>query len=179
MIKNYVRFGDKVASFKAAWGREDLDNDIWYSQNEMDAIVQECKSLVRRNSDQLSEPETILGLELMAPEYRRYHQAIVKAVLEEQTRQRQANKNSTADPEALAAVAQSASAHRQRMAQFRGMQDAKVVLTEDTVWIRKETKNTKASVPDLSYLADKRAARRQQRRTERSRQPRGGPAVFA
>jgi chromosome segregation and condensation protein ScpB len=166
-MKSSVRFGDdKVASFKAAsWGREDLhDHDIWYSPDEMDVIVQECQSLVRGSINQVSEPETVRGLELMAPAYRKCHQEIVKTVLEEQMRQRQANKNSTVDPEALAAVAQSASAHRQRMAHVRDMQDAKVVaLIEDTVWIfnnNNKTNNTKTSVvPDLFYLANKRAVR--------------------
>jgi hypothetical protein len=161
-----VTFAEQEIVFHTdAWREEDVDS-IWYTRQELDGILQHCRLLF---SGELKD-EPMRGLELFIPEIRIKHQEIVSSVLKEQQNLKQEVGWVGVYPESLAQVAKSASAHRERMAQVRGMQDAEAL--KDDVW---NTFKTASVSPERPYHADKRAARRSQRLV-RIRQPNDGRA---
>ena len=148
-------------------------SSTWYSRQELKDILERCRLTV----DGKLKHEPLRGLELVKPEYLQKHKEAVCTVLIEQNKQR--DELGKVDPQLLARVAQQSSAHRQRMAQIRGIQDAQ--LLNDSTW-GSSVPITPKLLASKSLTASEKAASRRARRMaagNRPRQPRGGRALSA
>ena len=131
---------------------------LYYSRDELADIIGHCKAVILGQS----KDSCTRGLELMNnTEQRSQHKVIVRKVLREQTRQRLMG---SVDEEALANVAQEASAHRMKLAMARGKQDAKAA--KEGVWNRLVNGAKKSSLrTSLTKLSE---TRKQERRANRA-----------
>jgi hypothetical protein len=119
---------------------------VWYSEHELDLILQECHggalaaAALLPDTDSNSSAETtttptttLRGLELMTPQgfaLAIIHDELVHQVLQEQTRLRQqvvGDQDPVDFSEALGAFQRQGSSHRQRIAHLRGLADAQAV----------------------------------------------------
>lgn len=116
---------------------QELDS-VWYSQHELNLILQECQVAVALLPESVGT--TMRGLELMTPEgfsLFTIRDKLVQQVLKEQARLQQQHQEQKQDEndvsEALADFQRQNSTHRQRIAHLRGLSDAQaadVIITK-------------------------------------------------
>ena len=142
----------------------DVKIGVWFSQNELNETMKECRETVRQMRDGivLSDGDdgigfTSRGLEYCTPDgfdITTSSLEVVKLILEEQERQKA---EGIVDAERLAAAAGGISRHRSRIAHLAAMKDARVVYGNEKQWTTAE--NTGSPTKSNSFNS-KRESRR-------------------